>query len=115
MDVSRKEDVRETLLKEVAKCRSCRFCVDVCPTYRASEGLESMSAYGRLQIIKYLLIGVLSFDDPLTYMLYSCLQCRRCENICKSKGQNIDICNIIQLGRSLLSLELVEGRLNEKI
>jgi glycolate oxidase iron-sulfur subunit len=115
VDVSRKEDVRETLLKEVAKCRSCRFCVDVCPTYQASEGLESMSAYGRLQIIKYLLMGVLSFDDPLTYRLYSCLQCRRCENICKSKGQNIDICNIIQLGRSLLSLDLVEGSFNEKI
>jgi heterodisulfide reductase subunit C len=48
-------------------------------------------------------------------MLYSCLQCRRCENICKSKGQNIDICNIIQLGRSLLSRGLVEGSLNEKI
>jgi Fe-S oxidoreductase len=115
MDVNTRQDKIETLLKEVAKCRSCRFCVDVCPTYQASEGLESMSAYGRLQIIKYLLMGVLSFDDPLTYTLYSCLQCRRCENICKSKGQNIDICSIIQLGRSLLSRDLLEGSGHEKI
>ena len=110
-----REDIIETLLKEVAKCRSCRFCVDVCPTYQASEGLESMSAYGRLQILKYLFMGVLSFDDPLAYTLYSCLQCRRCENICKSKGQNIEICYIIQSGRSILSRDLVEESTNEKI
>lgn len=104
------ENAAATLLKEVAKCRACRFCVGVCPTYQATEGLESMSAYGRLQIIKYLLTGTLVFDDALTYCLYSCLQCRRCENICKAKGQNIDICEIIQLGRTLLSSQLVTGK-----
>lgn len=115
MDVNTREASRKTLLKEVTRCRSCRFCVDVCPTYQASKGLESMSAYGRLQIIRYLLLGVLSFDDPLAYVLYSCLQCRRCENICKSKGQNIDICSVIQLGRSLLSRDLLQGSRNEEI
>ena len=113
--MSESENVKETLLRELARCRGCRFCVDVCPTYQASEGVESMSAYGRLQIMKYLLQGILSFDDPLTYTLYSCLQCRRCENICKTKGQNLDICKIIQMGRSLLSQNLVEGNANEKI
>ena len=109
------EGAIEILLKEIAKCRSCRFCVDVCPTYQASEGLESLSAYGRLQIIRYLLNGILAFDDALTYSLYSCLQCRRCENICKSKGQNLDICEMIQLGRSLLSQNLISGNSHEKI
>jgi Fe-S oxidoreductase len=113
MDVSDGEKARETLLKEIAKCRSCRFCVDVCPTYQASDGVESMSAYGRLQIIKYLLQGTLLFDDALTYLLYSCLQCRRCERTCKSKGQNLDICRILQLGRTLLSRVLVEGKGHE--
>ena len=113
--MSENEQTRETLLKEVARCRSCRFCVDVCPTYQASVGVESMSGYGRLQIIKYLMTGKLQFDDALSYVLYSCLMCRRCENICKTKGQNLDICKIIQLGRSLLSQELVEGRADEKI
>jgi Fe-S oxidoreductase len=106
-------ETRETLLKEIAKCRSCRFCVDVCPTYQASDGVESLSAYGRLQIIKYLLQGTLPFDDALTYLLYSCLQCRRCERVCKSKGQNLDICRILRLGRTLLSGALVEGRDHE--
>jgi glycolate oxidase iron-sulfur subunit len=114
MGVSRKEAAIETLLKEIARCRSCRFCVDVCPTYQASEGIESLSAYGRLQIIKYLLLGILKFDDSLAYSLYSCLQCRRCENICKSKGQNLEICTIFQSGRSLLSRNLVQGSIDEK-
>ena len=113
--MNKKDDAKETLLKEIAKCRSCRFCVDVCPTYQASDGIESMSAYGRLQIMKYLLLGMLKFDDALTYWFYSCLQCRRCEVICKSKGQNLEICTIIQLGRSLLSQNLVQGGSNEKI
>jgi Fe-S oxidoreductase len=115
MDVNKKDAAKEILLKEIARCRSCRFCVDVCPTYQASDGVESVSAYGRLQIMKYLLTGILEFDDSLTYCLYSCLQCRRCEVICKSKGQDLDICEIIQMGRSLLSQNLVQGNRNEKI
>ena len=110
-----KEDPKETLLQEISKCRACRFCVDVCPTYQASEGVESMSAYGRLQILKYLIRGTLIFDDALAYLLYSCLQCRRCEVTCKSKGQNLDISKIIQSGRHLLSQNLVEGSRSEEI
>ena len=113
--MNKKDAAIESLLKEIAKCRSCRFCVDVCPTYQASDGIESMSAYGRLQIMKYLLLGMLEFDDALTYWLYSCLKCRRCEIICKSKGQNLELCTIIQMGRSLLSQNLVLGSSNEKI
>ena len=113
--MNKKDAAKKTLLKEIARCRSCRFCVDVCPTYQASEGVESMSAYGRLQIMKYLLTGILEFDDSLTYCLYSCLQCRRCEVICKGKGQDIDICKIMQMGKSLLSRNLVQGSSNEKI
>ena len=103
------KNAKETLFKEIAKCRSCRFCVDVCPTYQASNGVESMSAFGRLQIIKYLLNGTLELDDAMTFCLYSCLQCKRCETICKSKGQNLEICELIQLGRSLVSPSLAKG------
>lgn len=105
--MSGSEDAKATLLEEISKCRACRFCVDVCPTYQSSEGVESMSAYGRLQTMKYLLKGILSFDDAMTYLLYSCLQCGRCERVCKSKGQNLDICRIIRLGRNVLSGDLM--------
>lgn len=107
--MNRYDTERNDLVREFAKCRACRFCVDVCPTYQSSGGVESFSAYGRMQIIKYLLTGMLDFDDSLTYCLYSCLQCRRCEVMCKSKGQNLDICDLIQRGRRLLSARLVSG------
>lgn len=113
--MSRDNDLQKRLLSEIAKCRACRFCVDVCPTYQASAGLESLSSFGRLQVLKYLLNGMLEFDDSFSYVLYSCLQCKRCETICKSKGQNLDICELIQLGRNLLSLRLVGKRNDEKL
>ena len=97
------EDPKTALLSELAKCRACRFCVDVCPTYQASQGLEALSSFGRLQIIRHLLTGQLQLDDALSYALYSCLQCRRCENVCKSKGQAIEICQTIQQGRAYLA------------
>lgn len=97
------DELRDELLEEIARCRSCRFCVDVCPTYQISNGLESMSAYGRLQIIKYLLQGQLEVDDGLMYNLYTCLQCKRCEEICRSKGQNLEITRLIHLGFTYLS------------
>jgi glycolate oxidase iron-sulfur subunit len=113
--VKRDDKEQELLLQELAKCRACRFCVDVCPTYQAFGGVESFSSYGRMQIIKHLLNGMLELDDALTYCLYSCLQCRRCEVVCKSKGQNLDICELIQRGRRLLSDRLVQGGKHAKL
>ena len=113
--MNRDEATRKKLLQEIAKCRACRFCVDVCPTYQASGGVESLSSFGRLQITKYLLAGTLEFDDSLTFCLYSCLQCRRCEVMCKSKGQNLEICELIQLGRRLLSKRLARGGKHAKL
>ncbi|MFH2127666.1 MAG: (Fe-S)-binding protein [Pseudomonadota bacterium] len=101
--MKRTSDPKQSLMDELAKCRACRFCVDVCPTYQVSQGLEAWSSFGRLQIIRHLLTGQLELDDALSYALYSCLQCRRCENVCKSKGQDLDICQIIQQGRSYLA------------
>ncbi|HID30241.1 MAG TPA: (Fe-S)-binding protein [Desulfobacterales bacterium] len=108
------EEARQELFRETTKCRACRFCMDVCPTYQSSAGVEAFSSYGRLQIMRYLLLGVLEMDDSLVYCLYSCLQCKRCEVVCKSKGQDLEICNIIQLGRAVLSRDLLNRRHDEK-
>jgi glycolate oxidase iron-sulfur subunit len=115
MGVDQGEGVRETLLKEIGKCRACRFCVDVCPAYQATEYVESMSPYGRLQILKYLLDGMLDEDDPLIYSLYTCLQCGRCDRVCQAKGQNLEVSNLIRLGKYLLSQGLVKGKKSEKV
>ncbi|RLB03656.1 MAG: hypothetical protein DRG59_11430 [Deltaproteobacteria bacterium] len=115
MEIKKAASIKTILIEETSKCRGCRFCVDVCPTYQASDGVESFSAYGRIQILRYLLLGTLVFDDSMVYTLYSCLQCKRCEVICKSKGQNLNICETIQLGRTLLSEKLIQGSNDEKI
>ena len=61
------------------------------------------------QSLRYLLMGTLDLDDSLVYSLYRCLQCKQCEIVCESKGQSLEICSIIQLGRSLLSQKLEKG------
>jgi Fe-S oxidoreductase len=114
MDLMR-EEVVDTLLKETGKCRACRFCVDACSLYQATEGIESMAPYGRLQIIKYLLNGTLDEDDPIVYSLYSCLQCGRCDRVCQAKGQNLEVSYLIRLGKYLLSQGLVKGGKDEKV
>lgn len=115
MDLTHDKMTRNTLVKEIGKCRACRFCVDVCPAYQATEWVESMAPYGRLQIIKYLLDGTLDEDDPLVYSLYTCLQCGRCDLLCKAKGQDLEVSNLIRMGKCLLSEGLVKGKKNEKV
>jgi glycolate oxidase iron-sulfur subunit len=115
MDVKEEEDIRSTILAEVGKCRACRFCVDACALYQTTEGIESMSPYGRIQILKYLHSGDLDEDDPLVYSLYSCLQCGRCNLMCQAKGQNLEVSELIRLGKYLLSHGLVKGKKNEKV
>jgi glycolate oxidase iron-sulfur subunit len=115
MDITKGQAVRNTLLQEIGKCRACRFCIDVCPAYQATEWVENMSPYGRLQILKYLINGTLGEDDPLIYSIYSCLQCGRCDRLCQAKGQNLDVSHLIRLGKYLLSKGLVKGSENEKV
>ncbi|MBN1226932.1 MAG: hypothetical protein JXA79_08060, partial [Deltaproteobacteria bacterium] len=83
--------------------------------YQVTEWSESMSPYGRLQIIKYMLNGILDEDDPLIYSLYSCLQCGRCDRVCKAKGQDLNISDLIRQGKNYLSHGLLKGRRNEKV
>ncbi len=109
MDVKNLGENKQILLDEIGRCRACRFCVDVCPTYQVSEGLETQSSFGRIQALRYVLLGIVEPDDRMLYDLYTCLQCRRCENICKAKGQNLDITRLIHLGRTILSGKLVNG------
>ena len=109
MDIKEYELTKNTLLKEIAKCRACRFCVDSCSLYQTTEGVESMAPYGRLQILKYLLNGMLDEDDPIVYSLYSCLQCGRCDRMCQTKGQNLEVSELIRLGKYLISDGLVKG------
>lgn len=107
MDVKEKNEVKNNLLKELAKCRRCRFCLDACPIYKVTDRVESMSAYGRLQTLRLLLNGTLELDDSTISLIYTCLQCSQCDIVCKSKGQNLEVSELIRTGKTLLTQNLL--------
>lgn len=107
MDVTKKEETKNSLLKELAKCRKCRICVDVCPVYQLSQGLETLSPYGRVQVLRFLLTKGLSLDDSTVYPIYTCLQCGRCSIVCKKSGGGLEVSDLIRLGKSSLSEDIV--------
>ena len=111
--VSQEQSTEEFLLSEINKCKACRFCIDSCGTYLASQGVEPLSAYGRMQTIKYLILGTLDLDDSLIYTLFSCMQCKRCEVTCHSKGQDLPICDVIRKGRTYLLNKMLTGSRDE--
>jgi len=108
MDVMEKNEAASELLSELSKCRRCRFCFDACPVYEVSERVETMSAYGRLQVLRLLLTGVLNIDDTTVYPLYTCLQCGNCTLVCKAKGQNLEVAELIRAGKSIVTSNLLK-------
>jgi glycolate oxidase iron-sulfur subunit len=65
-------------------CVHCGFCMQACPTYLALDD-ENDSPRGRLFLMRSMLEGTLSSDDPSARgHLDKCLGCRACETVCPS-------------------------------
>ncbi|HYW51767.1 MAG TPA: heterodisulfide reductase-related iron-sulfur binding cluster [Gemmatimonadaceae bacterium] len=65
-------------------CVHCGFCLQACPTYLALED-ENDSPRGRIVLMRGLLDGTVTIDDPVVHRhIDQCLGCRGCETACPS-------------------------------
>lgn len=67
----------------ISDCVHCGFCLPACPTYR-SWGLEADSPRGRIDLMKGLHEGTLTFDGSVVEHFDRCLGCMACVTACPS-------------------------------
>jgi heterodisulfide reductase subunit D len=88
------------LKAQLYRCSKCGYCRDtisdelgfyhVCPVYKNLR-MEHYSGRGRTTVALGLSEGVIRFSKPLTDVIYTCLSCGACKEICPEK---IDVCGI---------------------
>jgi glycolate oxidase iron-sulfur subunit len=68
---------------DLATCVGCGLCLPHCPTFRVT-GEDALSPRGRIELIKSVKSGELTFNAEVEHALNTCIQCRGCEPACPS-------------------------------
>jgi len=96
------------LREQLYRCSKCGYCRDtvsdelgfyhVCPVYKNLR-MEHYSGRGRTTVALGLSEGKIRLSKPLSEVLYTCLSCGACKEICPEK---IDVCEITRRMREEL-------------
>jgi glycolate oxidase iron-sulfur subunit len=76
-------EIEREAAEELLRCNRCGFCVENCPTYRATFH-ELFVARGRNRLAKAAIEGEGEIDAELVEPLFQCLLCEACTTVCRS-------------------------------
>lgn len=77
-------------IEQINRCIECDKCMDVCPTYKATNDYR-FSPRGRLELAGKLLADDI-LDESIIECFYNCPKCMACELVCP---EGIDISKIV--------------------
>ncbi len=78
----------ESLKKDLDHCSRCGLCEPLCPSYKVMR-MERYAPRGRVQMVRKIFAGELSFTKSLQEAFTSCISCGTCSENCPS-GVRID-------------------------
>jgi len=111
MKHSRLKAPLELFRNDIVRCVKCGSCRSVCPSFLQTRE-ESLSARGRMALIKAVLENRLAVSDIYRDRLATCTGCQACEAACPS---NVPVTAIIQAAREQAVYESGLGIINTVI
>ena len=77
----KKEELKELLYDEIAKCNRCGFCLAHCPVY-AVKGRESATPRGKNALVRGIIEGKIDWTPEIEETIFRCTGCRLCTQTC---------------------------------
>jgi len=77
----KREELKEQLYDEIAKCNRCGFCLAHCPVY-AIKGREWATPRGKNALVRAIIEGKIDWTPEIAETLFRCTGCRLCTQTC---------------------------------
>lgn len=112
------KQITDKISKDIYTCAGCGFCRFGCPVSR-KVGFESLTARGRMYLLKKVIEGQLNYDRDLIESFYACALCGNCNEICPSGVDYVDTVShlrqhFVKQGKLPESQKLLRNNLVEK-
>jgi heterodisulfide reductase subunit D len=77
----KREDLKDLLYDEIAKCNRCGFCLAHCPIY-AIKGRELVTPRGKNALIRGIIEDKIDWTPEIVETIFRCTGCRLCTQTC---------------------------------